>query len=244
MTLNQHTLLTSCSWLVMGGMILALPLSAQTRITATSDNAGPIRIDLIRWSNDMERDQLISAWTKPVLPGRGTARAVDPFGAGNDPQAGAAAAEGRGGARGGRAGRGGGRGGDAPAEATRATPEGSLKAALDKVPTVGYLWSSEVAGYAIHYAAKLPSADGGERIILITDRRLGDSDNIWKPSGGPANYEFSLLELHLNSKGEGEGKASLSGKVTADSAAKTLALEEYAPLPVVLKNVKLSASRP
>ena len=52
------------------------------------------------------------------------------------------------------------------------------------------------------------------------------------------NYEFSLIELHLNSKGEGEGKISLTGKVAADSAAKTIALENYGASPVVFKNVK------
>jgi hypothetical protein len=41
----------------------------------------------------------------------------------------------------------------------------------------------------------------------------------------------------LNSKGEGEGKASLTGKVTLDSAAKTIALENYNALPVVFRNV-------
>ena len=69
------------------------------------------------------------------------------------------------------------------------------------MPTVGYLWSSEVAGYALHYAAKLPAADGGQRILLITDRRLGAWDDHWKltapgatsgsTAGDAANYDFS-----------------------------------------------------
>jgi hypothetical protein len=42
----------------------------------------------------------------------------------------------------------------------------------------------------------------------------------------------------LNSKGEGEGKISLTGKIAVDSATKTIALEDYGALPVVLKNVK------
>jgi hypothetical protein len=108
---------------------------------------------------------------------------------------------------------------------------------------VGYIWSSEVAGYALRYAGKVASADGGERIILITDRRLGNANDLWKPVGpGPAStYEFSVIELRLNAKGEGEGKASLTGKVAPDSAAKILAPENYDALPVVLKNVKRRA---
>ena len=119
-----------------------------------------------------------------------------------------------------------------------------MKAAVDKAPTVGYVWSSEVAGYAIRYAVRLPASDGGERIILITDRRLGAWNDQWKPTGSDAanSYEFSLIELRLNAKGEGEGKASLTGKVSVDNAAKSLALDNYSAMPVILKSVKRRTS--
>ena len=120
------------------------------------------------------------------------------------------------------------------------TPEASLAAALEKAPVVGYLWSSEVAGYAIHSAVQLREADGTERVVLVTDRRLGESNESWKPAaaGTPSTYPFSVIELHLNTKGEGEGKISLTGKVVPDAAAKSMAPENYAALPVVLKNVR------
>ena len=190
------------------------------RLNATTENVSgapdPIRIDVLRWSTDAERDQLLSAWTSPGTPAPAPAAAE------------------RGGARG-RGGR-----GAAVVDAPPATPEASLAAALSKVPTVGYVWSSETAGYSVHYAGRLAQPDGGERIVLITDRRLGAWNNLWKPSGAasPTNYEFSLIELHLNSRGEGEGKASLTGKVTVDNTAKAIVLENYAALPVILKGVK------
>ena len=239
------------------GIVLAAALgAAQTPVTgpilsltATTDNVSgaheSIRIDVLRWSSDAEREQIVLAWTQPNAPGaggrgragRGRAPAVDPapdpaavdF---NDaPQAGRAG-------RGGRGGRGGGRG---AAEAPPPTPESSLKAALSGAPIVGHLWSSEVAGYALRSAVKVAEPDGGERIILITDRRLGAWNDLWKPAGsGDAvtNYEFSVIELHLNPKGEGEGKISLTGKVAVDGVAKTIALENYGAVPVVLKNVR------
>ena len=213
--------------------------------TAATDNVSThdsIRINLLRWSTDAERDQLLAAWnlTAPAPAegrgGRAGRGGGDGFGftdpALDDPSLT--------GGRGGRAGRGG-RGG--AAEAPRRTPESSLAAALGRVPTLGYLWSSEVAGYSLRYAVRLPQPDGGERIILITDRRLGAWNDSWKPAGAdaaPTNYEFSLIELRLNSKSEGEGKASLTGKIAADSATKTLALENYAAAPVILKNVRRS----
>jgi hypothetical protein len=193
------------------------------RLTATTANVSgapdSIRIDVLRWSTDAERDQLMAAWNMTA------------------PAGGRAGRGGRGG--GGRGGGGrGGRGGEEVA--APATPESTLAAALEQIPTVGYLWSSEVAGYALRYAGKVASSDGGERIILITDRRLGNANDLWKPAapGAPSTYEFSVIELRLGAKGDGEGKTSLTGKVAPDSAAKILTPENYDALPVVLKNVK------
>ncbi|HEY6343898.1 MAG TPA: hypothetical protein VIY49_20575 [Bryobacteraceae bacterium] len=249
-------------WAFLGVVFVGVMARAQApantsalTLAATSDSAGAIKIDVLRWSTDAERDQLLSAWTRPSAPapvpagggrggrGRGGAAAApDPTDdAQQDAGAAAPAAAGRAGAGRGGTGRGGGRGGNAGAEPTAgSTPESSLAAALGNAPTVGYLWSAfEVSGYALRYAVRLPAQDGGERIVLITDRRLGAFNNLWKPTGTgtPANDDFSVIELHLNAKGVGEGRVSLTGKIKADAVAKTFALENYGDLPVTLKNV-------
>jgi hypothetical protein len=224
-----------------GISMAAVLLSAQTapeatsgpvlRLTATTANVGgapdSIRIDILRWSTDAERDKLMSAWNLKVESsapsGRGAARA------------GAAGGRGAGG-RGGR--------GAAAENVPPPTPEGTLAAALQETATVGYLWSSEVTGYALRYAGKLAGPNGVERIILITDRRLGAMNDLWKPKdqGQPATYAFSVIELRVNAKGEGQGKISLMGKVAPDSAANIITLENYDALPVVLSNLKSRAS--
>lgn len=221
------------------------PTGPVLTLNAATDTAGSIKIDVLRWSTDAERDKLFMAWTQPTAPapeggargGRGRAAADSPAAGDGKQKAGAApAAEGRGGGKGGR----GGRGGNAAPPAPPPTPESSLAAALAGAPTVGYLWSSsEVAGYALRSALRFPSQDGGERILLVTDRRLGAWNDIWKAAGTPTNYDFSVIELRLNAKGTGEGRASLTGKVTADPATKTIGLENYGELPVVLKNVTI-----
>jgi hypothetical protein len=195
-----------------------------------------IRIDVMRWSTDQQRQQLMSAWemkgavggTGREPGGRGAASgpaaaaiAGDPTAAGNDSPA-------------------------APPARTRprakgpSTPEESLAMALKQASTVGYLWSSEVAGYALRYAGKVTAPDGTQRIILITDRRLGKINEKWTPddAGTPANYDFSVIELRVNPKGEGEGKISLTGKVAPDSMVKIPAPGNYVSLPVVLTRVK------
>jgi hypothetical protein len=111
---------------------------------------------------------------------------------------------------------------------------------LKEAPTVGYVWSSEAAGYAVRYAGKFALPDGSERVLLLTDRRLGEANGLWKPSGqtAPAAYSFSVIELRVNAKGTGEGKLSLNEKVAPDAAAGMVALANYDAAPVVFTNLK------
>ena len=227
---------------VFGTSVLAVALLAGEtpastdgvmNLTATTANVGgapdAVRIEILRWSTDAERDRLMSAWS-PKLPALATG--------GDD------AGRGRGSAAG-RGGRGSGRG--APAvEQAPLTPEGALARALQETTTVGYLWSSEIAGYALRFAAKEAKPDGSQRIVLITDRRLGTTNRLWNPTfaGTPNAYEFSMIELRLNANGEGEGKVSLTGKVASDPGLHIVALENYDGLPVVFAKVRKRAVRP
>ena len=124
-------------------------------------------------------------------------------------------------------------------------PETALANALQQTTTVGYLWSSEIAGYALRYAGKVTNPDGSQRIILMTQRRLGAVNQLWNPiADGTANtLDFSVIELRLSAKTEGEGKASLTGKLATDSTAKVVTLENYATTPVTFQNVRIQTSK-
>lgn len=210
--------------------LLAFALSAYAgtpaplvSLTATSANVSgapdAIRIEILRWSTDAEREKLMDAWTlKSAAPARG------------------GGGRGRGG---GRAGRGAAAPDQVQAQPAAPAPEAMLATALKESTTVGYLWSREVAGYAIRYAGEVANPDGSRRILLITQRRLGAVNDLWTPAAGesPA-YDFSVIELRVNAKGEGEGKTSLNGKVAPDSALKIIALENYDSLPVVFTRVQ------
>ena len=114
-----------------------------------------------------------------------------------------------------------------------------MTAAIGRAPTLGYIWTTDVTGYSIKYAWHMTSPEG-ERIVLVTDRRFGAYSPGWKlkSSDTPTDYEFSVIELRLDPKGIGEGKASLTTKVVVDNAASTLALENYAAAPAILQNVR------
>ncbi len=229
------------------------PASENITFTAMADNVAAknsIKIDVLRWSTDAELTQMMEAWNKtgPIAKKvlaeatraavqaaatqrrndrgtTGTARRDQVDDATRAKNAAAAAALQK----------------KAQQEAEqKITPENLLVAAMDETPAVGYVWSSgETAGYMIRYAVKLPDPNGGERIILVTDKRLGRWNTSWKPAvGDPSDYAFSVIELHLNGKGEGEGKASLTGKVHLDSQGKILVLDDYSGSPVILRGVK------
>jgi hypothetical protein len=96
-----------------------------------------------------------------------------------------------------------------------------------------------VTGYAIKYAVREALPDGGERIILATDRRLGTHTAAWQPavSAPLTEYEFTLIEMRLDPKGSGEAKTSLTTNVVVDKAAGTVALENYGAAPAILQKV-------
>ena len=114
-------------------------------------------------------------------------------------------------------------------------PEQLLEA-LQGMKRVGYIRSPNTLGYELHYARRSPLPEGGERVVLATDRPIG----FWEASHRPRtiDYPFTLVEVRLNSDGEGEGKLSLATKITADKDGKTVVLEDYGSQPVLLTSVK------
>jgi hypothetical protein len=207
------------------GENLGGPLNFVGKTANVAGAPDSVRIEILRWSTDDEREKLMAAWNlKPIAAPTGR-------GAGRGPGPGKGA---------GRAGKGAAKGPAPAADTSAPTPEGALAKALQETTTVGYLWSSETVGYALRYAGRISGPDGSERIILITQRRLGAMNQLWKPTfaGASNTYEFSVIELRLNAKGQGEGKASLVGRVVPDAAAKMVTLENYETAPVILSEVK------
>jgi len=191
-------------------------LTLHVRSAAAGAAAGPMTIELIRWSTDAERAPLIAALSAPTPP---PAASAAPAAAGR----GAGRAAGRG-ARGGRG-----------AAAPPLSPTARLDAAIKAAPTCGYVWGDGVTGYSIKYAWRAPSAAGGDRIVLVTARRLGAQSSLPASTTAPdADADFTIIDMQLDQKGVGEAKAAYAN-VIVDAAAKTLALDGQAPSPMLLK---------
>jgi hypothetical protein len=86
----------------------------------------------------------------------------------------------------------------------------------------------------LRYARELPADGAGRRIVLGTDRPMGFFEASQTPRS--SEYPFTIIELRLNSKGQGEGKLSYATKIT--SVGGVLVLEDYADQPIMLTNVK------
>ena len=130
--------------------------------------------------------------------------------------------------------------------ALKAKGDSGVSDVLEAAHTVGFIWTGASLGYSVRYAHHVPLPDGGERIILATNVPLGRSKP-WKATGqtgaatgqtSASDHPFTVIELRVNRGGVGEGKMSLTSKITGDEEGKTIELESYDNAPVLLKMVK------
>ena len=209
-------------------LLLAAAPSDGINFTASSVNVAepgtPVKISISRWSTDDERAPIVAALSPRPAP---------PAGAARNPEAAPAGAAARG--LGALAGRGRGRGRGGPP--TPVSPIEAFTAALSRAPTLGYIWTSDITGYAIKYAWHATLSDGTDRIILASDRRLGAYTNAWKTAAQApeTDYAFTLIELRTGPKGTLEGRTSLTSKIAIDNDAKTVALESWGTGPSILQ---------
>jgi len=116
-------------------------------------------------------------------------------------------------------------------------------AALARLPSVGVVWrSGSAVGNSIKYAHRSERADGGERVVLVTDKRLGaTSFNPWtagdSTSASPPDY--SVIEFHRPDEGAGEGTLSLAANVEIDAEAATVMLATDPAAGMLLTEVRL-----
>ena len=107
---------------------------------------------------------------------------------------------------------------------------------LQKMPRVGSIRTPNSIGYDLHYARKNPLDEGGDQIVLATDRYIG----FWEASNRPrtVDYPFTLIEMRVAKDGVGEGKMSLFTKITYDKKKNQVVLEDYGSQPVLLTQVR------
>jgi len=110
---------------------------------------------------------------------------------------------------------------------------------LQQLPRVGYIRTPNSIGYDLHYARKAPGEDGGEHVVLATDRYM----SFWEAANRPrtVDYPFTLIELRIAPDGKGEGKMSIATRIIYDKNKKELVLENYQSQPILLTQVRKEA---
>lgn len=118
-------------------------------------------------------------------------------------------------------------------------PDKLLDALQDTRP-VGHFGAPGQLSWDLRFARRIPLPDGGERVVLVTDRRIG----FWEAARQPRSfdYPFTVIELRLNAEGEGEGKMSIATKVIVDKDENMITLEDFNLQPVQLTHVKREQS--
>jgi hypothetical protein len=100
--------------------------------------------------------------------------------------------------------------------------------------STGTIRTPDSLGYDLRYAHQTPTADGGRRIVLATDRPIG----FWEATRQPRtiDYPFTVIQMEFDAEGRGKGTMSLATKIMARG--NVIELENFASSPVMLTEIK------
>jgi hypothetical protein len=90
-------------------------------------------------------------------------------------------------------------------------------------------------GWDLHYAWHEALPDGGDRIVVATDRYM----SMWEVRNQPrtTDYPFTILQIHLPKEGKGEGKMSAFTQIRFDKKKNAMEIETYGTEPVRLNEI-------
>jgi hypothetical protein len=106
---------------------------------------------------------------------------------------------------------------------------------LSDMPKVGFIRQTSSIGWDLRYAHNTPLPDGGERVVVATDRPISTWEAVNQPR--TIDYPFTVIEMRINAAGEGEGKMTYATKITADKKTDSIVLENWGISPVLLQGV-------
>jgi len=124
---------------------------------------------------------------------------------------------------------------DSLLDVLRTKGENSLLSSLQETKRVGFIRTPDRLGWDLHYASETPTDDGGKDIVIATDRpiRFWEAANLTRTT----RYPFTIIQIHLDKDGKGEGRMSVATKLSMSKDGKTLELENYSTQPVILEQV-------
>jgi hypothetical protein len=129
---------------------------------------------------------------------------------------------------------------DADAKALGATLKtqgvDATKKAIEKL-NLGYIAVVGSFGWPINVAKTYPGPNGGQRIVVVTDRPIGFAEA--EVSGASMDYPFGLVELNVDASGNGSGTIIGMCRITIDPATGKIDVEPFRTGSNSLVNVRL-----
>src|SRR5215470_7721509 len=111
---------------------------------------------------------------------------------------------------------------------------------LQDLPVKGNFRAPGQLGWDIRFARHYKTEEGGERVVLATDRPIGFLEAANQPRS--INYPFTIIEMQLKRDGQGEGRMSLATRVILDKKKNMITLENFQLQPVLLTQIKRTSS--
>lgn len=112
--------------------------------------------------------------------------------------------------------------------------QGAFLDALLDSKSVGYIATPTSLRYDFFYARQLPAAEGGRRIMLISDRPMTVGERT--SAARSRDYPFTVIDLRLDKEGEGDG--TLAQLVQLKLLGNIFGIENLASSPMTLSDVK------
>lgn len=100
----------------------------------------------------------------------------------------------------------------------------------------GYLSFVGSLGWQVNVAKTYPTANGGQRIVLVTDRPIMFSEAL--SGSSTLNYPFGIVELQVDSTGKGTGSVIGMARISMDDKG-VLKVDPYAGYAYELLRVRL-----
>jgi hypothetical protein len=114
-------------------------------------------------------------------------------------------------------------------------PDGLVKA-MEKTSDVGRLSPTGFVGSGFRFARYRPTADGGLRIVMVTNRPMSFGE-LYR-GGRSTDYQFGIVVLNVDKNGKGTGTLAPVCKIKFNKK-NELEIENYGQKPLRLANVYL-----
>jgi hypothetical protein len=119
--------------------------------------------------------------------------------------------------------------------AEKKDPTQALLTTLQRMPSVGAIRTPQTLAWDLRCARQFKDDEGGRRIVLATDRPLGFGEVY--DSARTLDYPFTIIEIRLNARDEGEGKILAGTKIFVDKN-KEIVLENWGQQPTRFNNIR------